>query len=48
MFGLAAAGEEGVRQILELLREELALALCLLGCTSPQQLGPSHVQRSVP
>jgi isopentenyl diphosphate isomerase/L-lactate dehydrogenase-like FMN-dependent dehydrogenase len=46
MFGLAAAGEEGVRHVLELLREELALALCLLGCTSPEQLTGSHVQRS--
>jgi 4-hydroxymandelate oxidase len=45
MFGLAAAGEEGARHVLELLREELALALCLLGCTSPEQLTPAHVQR---
>jgi isopentenyl diphosphate isomerase/L-lactate dehydrogenase-like FMN-dependent dehydrogenase len=46
MFGLAAAGEAGVRHVLELLRDELALALCLLGCTSPEELTPSHVQRS--
>jgi isopentenyl diphosphate isomerase/L-lactate dehydrogenase-like FMN-dependent dehydrogenase len=45
MFGLAAAGEEGARHVLELLREELALALCLLGCTSPEQLTSAHVQR---
>ena len=46
VFGLAAAGEEGVRHVLELLREELALTLCLLGCTSPEELTPAHVQRS--
>jgi isopentenyl diphosphate isomerase/L-lactate dehydrogenase-like FMN-dependent dehydrogenase len=46
VFGLAAAGEDGVRHVLELLREELALALCLLGCTSPDELTRAHVQRA--
>ena len=46
MFGLAAAGEDGVRHVLELLRDELTLALCLLGCTSPEELTRAHVQRS--
>jgi isopentenyl diphosphate isomerase/L-lactate dehydrogenase-like FMN-dependent dehydrogenase len=46
VFGLAAAGEEGVRHVLELLRDELTLALCLLGCASPDELTPAHVQRS--
>ncbi|MFL5959009.1 MAG: alpha-hydroxy acid oxidase [Gaiellaceae bacterium] len=46
IFGLAATGEDGVRHVLDLLREELALTLCLLGCTSPEQLGRAHVQRS--
>jgi isopentenyl diphosphate isomerase/L-lactate dehydrogenase-like FMN-dependent dehydrogenase len=46
VFGLAAAGEDGVRHVLELLRDEFALALCLLGCTSPEELTPAHVQRS--
>jgi isopentenyl diphosphate isomerase/L-lactate dehydrogenase-like FMN-dependent dehydrogenase len=46
IFGLAAAGEDGVRHVLELLREELALALSLLGCTSPEELTRAHVQRS--
>jgi 4-hydroxymandelate oxidase len=44
MYGLAAGGEEGVRRVLELLRKELSLALCLLGCTSPAQLTRSHLQ----
>jgi isopentenyl diphosphate isomerase/L-lactate dehydrogenase-like FMN-dependent dehydrogenase len=46
IFGLAAAGEDGVRHVLELLRDELALALCLLGCTSPDQLTRAHVRRT--
>ena len=45
-FGLAVAGEDGVRHVLELLRDELALALCLLGCSSPEELTRAHVQRS--
>jgi isopentenyl diphosphate isomerase/L-lactate dehydrogenase-like FMN-dependent dehydrogenase len=47
IFGLAAAGEDGVRHVLELLQEELTLTLCLLGCTSPEELTPAHVQRAV-
>jgi isopentenyl diphosphate isomerase/L-lactate dehydrogenase-like FMN-dependent dehydrogenase len=46
IFGLAAAGQEGARHVLDLLRDELALTLCLLGCTSPEELTPAHVQRS--
>jgi isopentenyl diphosphate isomerase/L-lactate dehydrogenase-like FMN-dependent dehydrogenase len=46
VFGLAAAGEDGVRHVLELLREELALAMCLLGCTSPEELTLAQVQRA--
>ncbi|HEY3578715.1 MAG TPA: alpha-hydroxy acid oxidase [Gaiellaceae bacterium] len=46
VFGLAAAGEDGVRHVLELLRDELTLALCLLGCTSPDELTRGHVQRT--
>jgi isopentenyl diphosphate isomerase/L-lactate dehydrogenase-like FMN-dependent dehydrogenase len=46
IYGLAAAGEDGVRQVLELLREELAMTLALLGCSSPDQLTSSHVRRS--
>jgi isopentenyl diphosphate isomerase/L-lactate dehydrogenase-like FMN-dependent dehydrogenase len=46
IFGLAAAGEDGVRDVLRLLQEELTLALCLLGCTSPKEVTRAHVQRS--
>jgi 4-hydroxymandelate oxidase len=48
IFGLAVAGENGVRHVLELLRDELELALALLGCAAPNELTPSHVQRASP
>jgi 4-hydroxymandelate oxidase len=41
LWGLAAGGEEGARQVLELLRDELAVALHLMGCGSPADLSPS-------
>ena len=47
VFGLAATGEDGVRHVLELLREELALTLCLLGCASPGEVTHAHVQRAL-
>jgi isopentenyl diphosphate isomerase/L-lactate dehydrogenase-like FMN-dependent dehydrogenase len=46
--GLAVAGEEGVRHVLELLRGELELTLGLLGCTGPQRVSRSHVAPTVP
>jgi isopentenyl diphosphate isomerase/L-lactate dehydrogenase-like FMN-dependent dehydrogenase len=45
VWGLAAEGEDGVRRVLELLREELALALALLGCPTPEAVRPEHVRR---
>lgn len=46
LWGLAASGEAGVRRVLDLLREELALTLCLCGCSSPAELTRAHVQRA--
>jgi 4-hydroxymandelate oxidase len=46
LWGLAAAGRQGVSRVLGLLREELELALALCGCTNPAQLGRSHVRRA--
>jgi isopentenyl diphosphate isomerase/L-lactate dehydrogenase-like FMN-dependent dehydrogenase len=46
IWGLAVAGEEGVRSVLDLLRDELALALTLLGCPSPADVGRTHVTRA--
>jgi len=44
VFGLSVAGEEGVSDVLEMLRTELALALSLIGVTRPEQLTRAHVQ----
>jgi isopentenyl diphosphate isomerase/L-lactate dehydrogenase-like FMN-dependent dehydrogenase len=44
--GLAVGGHAGVCRVLEVLREELALALGLLGCTSPEQVTRAHIQRA--
>ena len=38
LWGLAAGGEDGAREVLELLREELAVALHLTGCRSVAEL----------
>src|SRR2546428_209620 len=46
LWGLAVDGEAGVRRVLELLREEVRLALALAGCTSPREVTRAHVQRA--
>ncbi|MEA2627527.1 MAG: 4-hydroxymandelate oxidase [Candidatus Binatota bacterium] len=43
VWALAARGEEGVRHVLALLREEVRLALALLGCPTPADVTPAHV-----
>jgi len=43
LWGLAVGGEDGARRVLELLRDELELALCLSGCSSPGDLTRAHV-----
>jgi len=43
-WGLAAAGEEGVTQVLEMLRSELVRALTLCGCGSPCDVSPDLVR----
>src|SRR5262249_28310574 len=40
VWGLAAAGEEGVRRVLEILRSEMVRALTLCGCGSPCDVSP--------
>ena len=45
IWGLAVAGDAGVARVLELLQAEIALALKLLGCASPADVGPAHVRR---
>jgi 4-hydroxymandelate oxidase len=46
LWGLAVDGEAGVRRVLELLREEVKLALTLLGCASPTAVRADHVHRT--
>ncbi|MFL5782342.1 MAG: alpha-hydroxy acid oxidase [Thermoleophilaceae bacterium] len=43
VWALAARGEEGVRHVLALLREEVRIALALLGCPRPADVTPEHV-----
>jgi isopentenyl diphosphate isomerase/L-lactate dehydrogenase-like FMN-dependent dehydrogenase len=45
VWGLAVDGEDGVARVLELLRDEIELALALLGCCSPADVTPAHVVR---
>jgi isopentenyl diphosphate isomerase/L-lactate dehydrogenase-like FMN-dependent dehydrogenase len=45
IWGLAADGERGARRVLELLRDELELALLLAGCDSPAAVTRTHVGR---
>jgi 4-hydroxymandelate oxidase len=44
LWGLAAAGEDGVSDVLRLLQEEVELGLGLLGCASPTEVSRAHVQ----
>ena len=44
VWGLAAAGEDGVSDVLRLLREEVELGLALLGCSSPAAISRGHVR----
>jgi isopentenyl diphosphate isomerase/L-lactate dehydrogenase-like FMN-dependent dehydrogenase len=45
LWGLAFNGDDGARLALEILAEELRLALALLGAPDPSALGADHVQR---
>jgi 4-hydroxymandelate oxidase len=43
LWGLASSGEEGVRLVLEMFREELALAMALSGCRALSEIDRSLV-----
>jgi len=43
LWGLAVGGEAGAARVLQILREEVELALTLLGCPSPAAVRPEHV-----
>jgi isopentenyl diphosphate isomerase/L-lactate dehydrogenase-like FMN-dependent dehydrogenase len=44
VWGLAVGGEQGVREVLELFRAEIALGLKHLGCRSPAEVTRAHVK----
>jgi isopentenyl diphosphate isomerase/L-lactate dehydrogenase-like FMN-dependent dehydrogenase len=44
LWGLAAGGEDGVRDVLEMFRREIALGMQLLGCAGCESINRSHVQ----
>jgi 4-hydroxymandelate oxidase len=48
LWGLAAGGEEGVIQVLTLLRDEIASGLMLLGCARPDDVTRTHVRPAGP
>ncbi|MDP9782526.1 alpha-hydroxy-acid oxidizing protein [Pseudomonas fluorescens] len=43
LYGLAAAGEEGVSQVLSILKDEMDRTLANMGCASVASLSPDHV-----
>jgi 4-hydroxymandelate oxidase len=45
LWGLAVDGADGAGMALGMLADELRLALALLGCPSPEEITPDHVQR---
>ena len=45
LWGLACDGAVGAQRVLELMRDEIELALALCGATSPEQVKRSHVSR---
>jgi isopentenyl diphosphate isomerase/L-lactate dehydrogenase-like FMN-dependent dehydrogenase len=47
LWGLAVGGERGARHVLELLHEEILLALALLGCRTPHAVRREHVSPAV-
>jgi isopentenyl diphosphate isomerase/L-lactate dehydrogenase-like FMN-dependent dehydrogenase len=44
LWGLAAAGEQGVRDVLEMFRREIELGMQLLGCADCASITRTHVQ----
>ena len=44
LYGLAAAGEAGVADVLRILQEEIRLTFALLGCNSPAGVTRAHVR----
>jgi isopentenyl diphosphate isomerase/L-lactate dehydrogenase-like FMN-dependent dehydrogenase len=47
-WGLAAAGAAGLVRVLEILEDEIKVAMALLGVTALDQLGPAYVRAADP
>lgn len=45
LWGLSVAGETGVRQVLEILRDELSIAMALSGCRTIQEIDASLIKQ---
>jgi isopentenyl diphosphate isomerase/L-lactate dehydrogenase-like FMN-dependent dehydrogenase len=43
LWGLAAGGEAGATEVLQLLRDEVEIGLHLLGCAAPGEVTRAHV-----
>ncbi|KAH7865313.1 hypothetical protein Vadar_004992 [Vaccinium darrowii] len=43
LYGLAAKGEQGVRQVMEMLKNELELTMALSGCPTLKDITRSHI-----
>lgn len=43
VFSLAADGENGVRKVLQILRDEFELTMALCGCRSLKEITRNHV-----
>lgn len=48
LYGLALGGAQGVSRVLQLLREELELAMALSGCAKLSDIGPGLLWRTYP
>ncbi|CAI0470782.1 unnamed protein product [Linum tenue] len=44
IYGLAAKGEQGVKQVIQMLKDEFELTMALAGCTSLKDITRSHVR----
>jgi L-lactate dehydrogenase (cytochrome) len=48
LYGLGAMGEEGVTQVIELIRRELSVSMALTGQTDVRMLAPDVIWREPP
>jgi L-lactate dehydrogenase (cytochrome) len=46
LFGLAAAGQDGVRKVLDLLRAEIERDMALIGCRNIGEISKKHISQS--